>query len=129
MVEPPKIIKLNVGGVLYHANRQTLLSVEDSFLAKLVDEDSPFHQPLCEAGDSFFIDRDGKLFRHVLNWLRDRVVIYMQDNVLQAQLLREADFFALPGMREALTVLPAPDKYIFVESTQCNDCHPNLFQG
>lgn len=41
-----------------------------------------------------FVDRDGKHFRHVLNWLRDGAVPDMSESEYQ-QLLREAEYYQL----------------------------------
>ena len=41
-----------------------------------------------------FIDRDGKHFRHILNWLRDGVVPTLKDTQY-LELLREAEYYQL----------------------------------
>lgn len=41
-----------------------------------------------------FFDRDGKHFRHVLNWLRDGVVPTLSDSEY-SELLREAEYYQL----------------------------------
>lgn len=41
-----------------------------------------------------FVDRDGKHFRHILNWLRDGVIPPLKDSEY-AQLLREAEYYQL----------------------------------
>lgn len=41
-----------------------------------------------------FVDRDGKHFRHILNWLRDGVVPTLSDSEY-AELLREAEYYQL----------------------------------
>lgn len=41
-----------------------------------------------------FVDRDGKHFRHVLNWLRDGAISVMSESEYQ-QLLREAEYYQL----------------------------------
>lgn len=41
-----------------------------------------------------FVDRDGKHFRHILNWLRDGVVPTLEDNEY-SELLREAEYYQL----------------------------------
>lgn len=41
-----------------------------------------------------FVDRDGKHFRHVLNWLRDGIVPALQDSEY-SELLREAEYYQL----------------------------------
>lgn len=41
-----------------------------------------------------FVDRDGKHFRHLLNWLRDGVVPSLEDKEY-SELLREAEYYQL----------------------------------
>jgi BTB/POZ domain-containing protein KCTD9 len=41
-----------------------------------------------------FVDRDGKHFRHVLNWLRDGAIPVLSESDYQ-QLLREAEYYQL----------------------------------
>ena len=41
-----------------------------------------------------FVDRDGKHFRHILNWLRDGVVPTLKDSEY-AELLLEAEYYQL----------------------------------
>lgn len=41
-----------------------------------------------------FVDRDGKHFRHILNWLRDGVVPTLKD-FEYSELLREAEYYQL----------------------------------
>lgn len=43
---------------------------------------------------SVFVDRDGKHFRHILNWLRDGVVPTLTDSEY-LELLREAEYYQL----------------------------------
>lgn len=40
------------------------------------------------------MDRDGKHFRHILNWLRDGVVPKLND-AEYSELMREAEFYQL----------------------------------
>lgn len=41
-----------------------------------------------------FVDRDGKHFRHILNWLRDGVVPTLEE-YQYSELLREAEYYQL----------------------------------
>lgn len=41
-----------------------------------------------------FVDRDGKNFRHILNWMRDGVVPMLKDSEY-LELLREAEYYQL----------------------------------
>lgn len=41
-----------------------------------------------------FVDRDGKHFRHILNWLRDGAIPTLSESEYH-QLLREAEYYQL----------------------------------
>ena len=62
------LMTLNVGGYLYITQKQTLTKYPDTFLEGIVNG-----KILCpfDADGHYFIDRDGLLFRHVLNFLRN----------------------------------------------------------
>jgi hypothetical protein len=74
-------VTLNVGGVLYATSRTTLTRYPNSMFAAMfsgrfnndhVDacEDSAPDTPSTGTNPAYFIDRDGALFSHVLNYLR-----------------------------------------------------------
>ena len=88
-------VKLNVGGIVYETFESVLSRDPDSMLAALCREDSPLKAEQKEQGDGgksmVFIDRSGKLFRHVLNFLRDGVLPV--DKMTMKQLYREAKYF------------------------------------
>ncbi|KAI9100246.1 hypothetical protein K1719_024464 [Acacia pycnantha] len=48
-----------------------------------------------------FIDRDGKHFRHILNWLRDGAVPTLKDSEY-TELLREAEYYQLLGLIDGI---------------------------
>jgi hypothetical protein len=75
-----EIIKLNVGGKRFETLRSTLLSLETYFTG-LLDCDIP-------PSGEYFIDRDGKKFPAILNYLRGNRDEYI-DPI-------EASFYALP---------------------------------
>ena len=51
---------------------------------------------------SFFIDRDGTHFRHILNYLRTGQLIVPKDEILRVELLAEADFYQIEGIVKPL---------------------------
>lgn len=93
------IIKLNIGGRQYSTTRTTLTSESDSMLAAMFSGRHSIHQ---DEDGCVFIDRDGDLFAHVLNWLRSRVIPPL-DNVAKAGLLAEAQYYQLTGLVASLT--------------------------
>ncbi|XP_067419247.1 BTB/POZ domain-containing protein KCTD4 [Emydura macquarii macquarii] len=93
------LITLNVGGYLYITQKQTLTKYPDSFLEGVVNG-----KILCpfDADGHYFIDRDGLLFRHILNFLRNGELLLpegFRENQLLAQ---EADFFQLKMLADAV---------------------------
>ncbi|MFS8002300.1 putative chromatin remodeling & transcription regulator BTB-POZ family [Helianthus anomalus] len=56
---------------------------------------------VCKESDKgyVFIDRDGKHFRHILNWLKDGVApILNLSDLERVELLREAKYYQLLGL-------------------------------
>lgn len=93
-------VRLNVGGTLYVTTRATLCK-EESFLSALV---SGRHVLVVSRDDAaIFIDRDGPLFRHVLNYLRrGRLIAPPDDATLAEELLDEARFYQLQSLVQLL---------------------------
>ncbi|EPQ11057.1 BTB/POZ domain-containing protein KCTD12 [Myotis brandtii] len=66
----PDILELNVGGQVYVTRRCTVVSVPDSLLWRMFTQQQP--QELArDSKGRFFLDRDGFLFRYILDYLRD----------------------------------------------------------
>jgi len=87
------IIELNVGGQVFSTTRDTLMSAGDSFFSSLVGGDFGVHR---DTRGLPFIDRDPKLFRHVLNYLRSQCTSLALDKESKAQLAAlqaEAEFY------------------------------------
>ncbi|KAL6005156.1 FH protein interacting protein fip2 [Asimina triloba] len=71
----------------------------DSMLAAMF---SGRHTVCLDSEKGFvFVDRDGKHFRHILNWLRDGVVPTLNESEY-IELLREAEYYQLLGLAERL---------------------------
>jgi hypothetical protein len=107
------IIELNVGGVYYTSTRQTLLSEADSYFAQKFAEPDTL---LRDSKNKVFIDRDGLLFRYVLDYLRamsnnstsSSTLLCLPENFNEKRRLRcEAEFFKLPSMCKLLDELIA----------------------
>lgn len=85
-------IHLNVGGSLYSTCVETISSQPDSMLARM------FLGQLDSAKDdngAYFIDRNGTLFRYVLNYLRTGTLELPASFCDWEQLREEAEFFQL----------------------------------
>lgn len=103
-----KIVTLNVGGRRFVTTAATLSSVEGSFLWKLVTaQQQSAAAPRASLSGEFFIDRNGKLFEYILEYLRtvrfgepDHSLALPADQTELAQIVREAEFFGLPGLAD-----------------------------
>ena len=96
------IVKLNVGGELFTTSRITLLSVDSSMLATMF---SGRHTLTQTEDGSYFIDRDGQHFRHILNYLRNGIVVVDMETNVARELAVEAEYY---GLRELAGVLRCP---------------------
>jgi hypothetical protein len=97
-------VHLNVGGTPFLTTMGTLRSDPECMLAALVSE------TFCTGGtaeDPIFIDRDGRYFVHILNWLRDRRVPAGLSVEARASLCAEADYYSLVHLSEALARVDA----------------------
>ncbi|XP_039452734.1 BTB/POZ domain-containing protein KCTD8-like [Culex pipiens pallens] len=105
MSEFPSVVELNVGGSPYATSLETLRSEEGSWLSEVFGG-----SPDDAARDSqgrFFIDRDGELFRYVLEYLREPAKFKMPvDFPQRVRLRKEAEFFRLGGLVEQTTKDP-----------------------
>ncbi|XP_078524705.1 BTB/POZ domain-containing protein KCTD11 [Lissotriton helveticus] len=92
-------VTLNVGGKQYSTTLETLTRFPDSMLGAMFRGPWPSQ---TDASGAFFIDRDGKVFRHVLNFLRfDRLDLPEGYREL-ALLEREADFYQIRPLLEEI---------------------------
>lgn len=97
----PDIIELNVGGQVYITRYSTLTSVPDSLLWKMFSQKSSKNLARDTKG-RFFIDRDGFLFRYILDYMRDQQLVLPEHFPEQGRLQREAEFFNLPELVQLL---------------------------
>ena len=93
-------IGLNVGGKIYLTTRDTLTRYPNSFFAIMLDSDIPSDR---DAQGNYLIDRiNGKIFRHVLNFMRCGELVLPRGFNEFDLLEREADFFSLEALEVAL---------------------------
>ncbi|XP_078377678.1 uncharacterized protein LOC144660827 [Oculina patagonica] len=106
-------VHLNIGGHRFTTSLQTLRRDKDSMLATMF---SGRHKLVQESDGSYFVDRDGTHFRHILNYLRDgfRADMLPQDEVSLREIVNEAHYYQLSDLVAGVeNVLdpppPAPD--------------------
>ena len=97
-----EIVTLNVGGVLHTTTRSTLSS-RPSFLATMF---SGRHALKPRADGSYFVDRDPTHFKRILNYLRAGAIAVPEGAEAQAELLAEAEFYALTDLVAELRAPP-----------------------
>ena len=91
-----KIVTLNVGGSKYTTALSTLTKYPDSMLGAMF---SGRHALVQQEDGSYFIDRDGDTFSHVLSYLRDcntlLATVPLLSNERRILLKSEARFYQL----------------------------------
>ncbi|XP_061566017.1 BTB/POZ domain-containing protein KCTD12-like [Cololabis saira] len=105
----PELVELNVGGQVFVTRLQTLTAVPDSLLGTEFTKHSPADIPRDGKG-RFFFDRDGQLFRYILDYLRDSQLFLPEFFRERKRLQREADFFRLPGLSRLLAAADLPGR-------------------
>ena len=102
-----QVIDLNVGGTRFSTSRSTLTKYPESMLGVMFSGRHDLEPMKCSDG-SFFIDRDGTRFRHILNYLRDGEEVtrsYPKSYEAVQEILREATYYQLDGLVTALNPL------------------------
>ena len=93
-----KKIKLNVGGKIFVTTIQTLTKDPDSMLASMFSGRFPMTP---DEDGSFFIDRDPKYFRFILNFLRTGEALFPETSLGRKELHLEAEFYNVKAFTDA----------------------------
>jgi hypothetical protein len=99
----PSVVELNVGGVFYSTALSTLTKEADSLLADMFSG-----KPGSGAGlvkdqkGKYFLDRDGVLFRYVLDYIRNGKLVLPENFHEKERLKQEAEHFRLPAMARSI---------------------------
>lgn len=91
-------VKLDIGGHRFTTSRTTLCARE-SMLATMF---SGRHQIATDEDGYTFIDRDGRNFHHILNFLRTGEIMLPETEAARRELLAEADFYQFTALLEIL---------------------------
>ncbi|XP_063066785.1 BTB/POZ domain-containing adapter for CUL3-mediated RhoA degradation protein 3-like [Engraulis encrasicolus] len=103
-----KYVKLNVGGALYYTTMQTLTK-QDTMLKAMF---SGRMEVLTDSEGWILIDRCGKHFGTVLNYLRDGAVPLPDSRRETEELLAEAKYYLVQGLAdECIAALQNKDTY------------------
>ncbi|XP_031632463.1 BTB/POZ domain-containing protein kctd15 [Contarinia nasturtii] len=93
-------VHIDVGGTIYTSSLETLTKYPDSRLAKLFNGTIPI--VLDSLKQHYFIDRDGGMFRHILNFMRNSKLLIPDDFADIDLLLEEARYFEIGPMVKQL---------------------------
>lgn len=105
----PDVIGLNMGGYIFTTRLSTLTRYTDSMLGAMF---SGRHKLDKDNKDNYFIDRNGKYFQFVLEFLRDEHFVPPMD--ARKKVLIEAEYFGIKPLSKKLKRSPPlfPDTVI-----------------
>lgn len=89
-------VHIDVGGSIYTSSLETLTKFSDSRLSKMFNGTIPI--VLDTLKQHYFIDRDGKAFRYILNFMRTGRLSLPQNFDDYESLIEEAKFYQLTEM-------------------------------
>lgn len=98
-----EVITLNVGGVLYTTTRSTLSKYPDSMIGAMFN--GQFVPTNFDQQGNYFIDRDGDIFRIILNFLRSGRLCLPQSFKDYDLLEAEVDYYQIPALISAVSAL------------------------
>ena len=93
----PTIVELNVGGVFYTTSLGTLTKEEGSMITSMFTGQTN-DKLVKDSKGKYFIDRDGVLFRYILDYLRNQKLVLPENFHEKERLKQEAEYFRLPTM-------------------------------
>ncbi|KAK5639767.1 hypothetical protein RI129_010578 [Pyrocoelia pectoralis] len=96
-------VHIDVGGTIYTSSLETLTKYPESRLAKLFNGSIPI--VLDSLKQHYFIDRDGAMFRHILNFMRNSRLLIPENFSDLDLLLEEARYFDIAPMIRQLEQL------------------------
>ncbi|CAD5120240.1 unnamed protein product [Dimorphilus gyrociliatus] len=95
----PPIVELNVGGVFYTTALSTLTKDGESLLGQIFTGKYKGSTIILKDNKGkYFLDRDGVLFRYILDFLRNGKLVLPENFQERERLKNEAEFFKIPAM-------------------------------
>lgn len=103
-------VRVDVGGCVYTTSLETLTKFADSRLSKMFNGSLPV--VMDAAKQQYFIDRDGKSFRYILNFMRTNRLVLPERYDDHLSLLEEAKYYELePVVKELEKVIGARKRF------------------
>ncbi|XP_039984593.1 uncharacterized protein LOC120790798 [Xiphias gladius] len=109
-------VHIDVGGHMYTSSLATLTKYPESRIGRLFDGTEPI--VLDSLKQHYFIDRDGHMFRYILNFLRTSKLLIPDDFKEYSLLYEEASFFQLAPLQAELERWKTEQEYRNV----CQQC-------
>lgn len=100
----PSVVELNVGGVLYTTSLSTLTKNSDSLLGQIFTGKETIGK---DSKGRYFVDRDGVLFRYILDFLRNQKLVLPENFHERERLKNEAEYFNMSDMITCVDSLTA----------------------
>lgn len=96
----PSVVELNVGGVHYTTTLKTLVNDSESKLTEIFT--GKYQNATKDAKGRIFLDRDGVLFRYILDYLRDGAISLPEGFREKDRLRKESELLKLNGLTKSL---------------------------
>jgi len=96
-----EVVNLNVGGIKYSTTRGTLCKYPESMLGTIFSGNKNY---LVDKDGCYFIDRDGEIFRYVLQYLRTDEWSLPKEFKDFDLLANETDFFQIQPLIQKLSI-------------------------
>uniref|UniRef100_A0A1I7TCK9 BTB domain-containing protein n=1 Tax=Caenorhabditis tropicalis TaxID=1561998 RepID=A0A1I7TCK9_9PELO len=106
-----EIVKLDIGGTVFKTTKATLTRFDGMFKTMLEND------ILVKTQDSdvIFIDRSAKHFDLILNYMRDGDVDLPENCRELQEIIREAQYYLLPGLLDAYKNFLSENSYFFLK--------------
>ena len=122
---PNESVKLNVGGVIFQTSCSTLLKEPESALAGIV---TGCNELAKDKDGCYFIDRDARRFKHILNYLRDGEIPSKVAKEMGEELVAEAKFFGIQSLASTMKAASFEmDVPLVNDKDQLNDMTNKIF--